>query len=48
MEVLHKVIRNKMIINLSYLDLVLKSLDTIKDKKLTSNKLKSKRLWQRR
>ena len=48
MVVLHKVIRNKMIINLSYLDLVLKSLDNIKDNKLTSNKLKSKKSWLRK
>ena len=45
--ILYKVIKNKMIVNLSYLDLVLKSLDTIKDKRLISNKLK-RRSWLRK
>ena len=40
-------IKNKLIVNLSYLDYVLKCLDTIKDKRLTSNKL-NKKSWLKR
>ena len=45
--ILCKAIKNKMIVNLAYLNFVLKSLDTIKDKRLVSNKLKIKS-WQKR
>ena len=42
-----KRVKNKIIVNLSYMDLVLKSLDLIKDKRLNSNKL-NKKSWLRR
>tara|TARA_R110000868_G_scaffold44930_1_gene149501 strand:+ start:1651 stop:1800 length:150 start_codon:yes stop_codon:yes gene_type:complete len=42
-----KRVKNKIIVNLSYMDLVLKSLDLIKDKRLNSNKL-NKKSWLKR
>lgn len=42
-----KRVKNKIIVNLSYMDLVLKSLDSIKDKRLNSNKL-NKKSWLKR
>ena len=42
-----KKIKNRMIVNLSYMNLVIKSLDTIEDKRLTSNKL-NKKSWLKR
>jgi len=42
-----KHIKNKLTVNLAYMGYVLKCLDTIKDKKLTSNKLKRKS-WLKR
>jgi hypothetical protein len=40
-------IKHRMIINLSYMSLVLKSLEDIKDKRLNSNKL-NKKSWLKR
>jgi hypothetical protein len=37
-----KRLKNKIMINLQYVNLVVKSLETIKDNRLTSNKLKRK------
>ena len=42
-----KKIKNRIIVNLSYMDLVIKCLDTIEDKRLTSNKL-NKKSWLKR
>ena len=42
-----KKIKNRIIVNLSYMNLVIKSLDTIEDKRLTSNKL-NKKSWLKR
>ena len=42
-----KKIKNRIIVNLSYMNLVIKSLDTIDDKRLTSNKL-NKKSWLKR
>tara|TARA_R110002167_G_scaffold341429_2_gene549826 strand:- start:928 stop:1077 length:150 start_codon:yes stop_codon:yes gene_type:complete len=42
-----KKIKNKIIVNLSYMNLVIKSLDLIKDKRLNSNKL-NKKSWLKR
>ena len=42
-----KRVKNKIIVNLSYMNLVLKSLDLIKDKRLNSNKL-NKKSWLKR
>jgi len=42
-----KKVKNRMIVNLSYMNLVIKSLDTIEDKRLTSNKL-NKKSWLKR
>lgn len=42
-----KHIKNNVIVNLACMDYVLKCLDTIKDKRLTSNKLKRKS-WLKR
>lgn len=42
-----KKIKNRIIVNLSYINLVIKSLDTIEDKRLTSNKL-NKKSWLKR
>tara|TARA_R100000655_G_C3000062_1_gene194280 strand:+ start:23386 stop:23538 length:153 start_codon:yes stop_codon:yes gene_type:complete len=40
-----KKIKEDIIINLSYMRQVLKSLEAIEDKRLNSNKLKSKKTW---
>jgi hypothetical protein len=42
-----KKIKNKIIVNLKYMDFVIKSLETIKDKRLNSNKL-NKKSWLKR
>ena len=42
-----KKIKNRIIVNLSYMNLVIKSLDIIDDKRLTSNKL-NKKTWLKR
>lgn len=42
-----KRVKNKIIVNLQYLDYVIKSLETIKDKRLNSNKL-NKKSWLKR
>jgi hypothetical protein len=42
-----KRIKNRIIVNLSYMNLVIKSLDIIDDKRLTSNKL-NKKTWLKR
>jgi hypothetical protein len=42
-----KKIKNRIIVNLSYMNLVIKSLDTIEDKRLTSNKL-NRKSWLKR
>lgn len=38
-------LKDDIIVNLSYMSMVLKGLDSIKDKRLNSNKLKNKRQW---
>jgi hypothetical protein len=43
-----KLIKSEMTINLSYMQLVLKGLDSIKDTRLNSNKLKTKKQWLKR
>ena len=42
-----KIIKKNMILNLSYMSLVIKDIDNIKDKKLNSNKL-NKKSWLKR
>ena len=42
-----KKIKNNIIVNLQYMDFVIKSLEQIKDKRLTSNKL-NKKSWLKR
>tara|TARA_R110001632_G_scaffold218952_1_gene348344 strand:+ start:114 stop:275 length:162 start_codon:yes stop_codon:yes gene_type:complete len=42
-----KALKNVMIINLGYLSLVVEGIDNVKDKRLTSNKLKRKS-WLRK
>jgi hypothetical protein len=42
-----KAIKNQMVINLGYLNYIIKDLDNIEDKRLTSNKL-NKTSWLKR
>ena len=42
-----KRVKNKLVVNLSYMNLVIKNIDLIKDKRLNSNKL-NKKSWLRK